>query len=584
MKTKWLAIGIILLFIASAVIPITLSLDDRYKNNTDFAEKYGFDRYLYPEYYDCYNVSERVHRMTVNTVEENAQFNFIESATVSNLLQPPRLLDGPMNSPWPMHGHDVRHSGRSPYITSDNSGWEKWRFTTDGWAMGSPSIDNNGIIYIGSWDLNAVYPNGTLKWKYDMGRIEHSCPAIDENGTLYIGSNSGGDYIHAINPNGTTKWKYPADSYIVASPAINEDGVIYYAGGDSSPGSGHITALYPNGTLKWRFPTNHVMYSSPAIGQDGTIYCGSHDDNVYAIYPNGTLKWKYNTGSWVHGSPTIADDGTVYIGSDTGYFYAFNPDNGSVIWSINIGSVYGSPALDKDGTIYTGVWENTFYAIYPNGTIKWSFNTGAHVWSSSPALSDDDTLFFGTCNLEWSGGVEIIALYTNGTVKWRKGLDTVFSSPAIGADGTVYIGSNSEPGDGYLNAFGHFEPNAPIAPTITGQINGKIKTIYDYTFTSSSPLGKQLYYLIDWGDDTTTDWLGPFNSGESIMMNHSWVNKGTYNIKARARDTDNLWGPWGELEITMPYSYEPQFPFIQWLLERFPNAFPILRFLLEFNH
>ncbi len=76
-----------------------------------------------------------------------------------------------------------------------------------------------------------------------------------------------------------------------------------------------------------------------------------------------------------------------------------------------------------------------------------------------------------------------------------------------------------------------------------------------------------------------TNWTGPFPSGEPISVNHSWSKWGRYTIQVRARDTDNLWGTWGELKVTMPYSYEPQFPFIEWLLERFPNAFPILRYL-----
>jgi hypothetical protein len=61
--------------------------------------------------------------------------------------------------------------------------------------------------------------------------------------------------------------------------------------------------------------------------------------------------------------------------------------------------------------------------------------------------------------------------------------------------------------------------------------------------------------------------------------------KGDYTIRARAKDTQNFWGPYGTLEVTMPFSFN--IPFLQFwmrLLERFPNAFPILRFLLEFNH
>jgi len=354
-------------------------------------------------------------------------------------------------SPWPMHGHDKLHTGKSPYKTEDNFGSILWKSETQGWAASSPAIDDTDTIYIGSWYFYAVSQNGTLKWSYNIlhdsegGVIESCCPVINNN-VIYIGTQSGdSNFLYAFHSNGTINWKYYEGGMnnIVASPVIGDNDIIYYTSGGGYPPMGYITALYTNGTLNWRYETGHVIYSSPAIGLDGTIYCGSHDGNVYALNPNnGTLKWKYDTGSWVHGSPTIGDDGTVYIGSDNGYLYAFYPNNGTIKWNINIGAIYGSLALDDDGTIYTGVWEKTFYAINPNGTIKWSFDTGdGKVWGSSPALSADDTLYFGTCDLEWEGGIELIALYTNGTVKWRKELDTVFSSPAIGKDGTVYIGS-----------------------------------------------------------------------------------------------------------------------------------------------
>jgi hypothetical protein len=39
---------------------------------------------------------------------------------------------------------------------------------------------------------------------------------------------------------------------------------------------------------------------------------------------------------------------------------------------------------------------------------------------------------------------------------------------------------------------------------------------------------------------------------------------------------------WTIKEIIMPFSYEPQYPFIHWLLERFPNAFLLLRQLMGY--
>ena len=77
-----------------------------------------------------------------------------------------------------------------------------------------------------------------------------------------------------------------------------------------------------------------------------------------------------------------------------------------------------------------------------DGTQKWAFLTGANV-ESSPAIGADGTLYVG------SSDFNLYAINPDGTQKW--GFPTggfVFSSPAIGTDGTVYVGSS----DGYLYA------------------------------------------------------------------------------------------------------------------------------------
>ncbi|MBN1860526.1 MAG: hypothetical protein JW840_03600 [Candidatus Thermoplasmatota archaeon] len=120
---------------------------------------------------------------------------------------------------------------------------------------------------------------------------------------------------------------------------------------------------------------------------------------------------------------------------------------------------------------------------------------------------------------------------------------------------------------------------APNKPTITGETHGKVRTSYNYTITTTDPDQNNVQYFIQWGDNTTT-MTDFFESGEEIIINHTWNVKGTYNIKVRAKDDHAKNSDWATLEVTMPLSYEPQFPFLTWLLERFPNAFPLLRYLL----
>jgi hypothetical protein len=151
------------------------------------------------------------------------------------------------------------------------------------------------------------------------------------------------------------------------------------------------------------------------------------------------------------------------------------------------------------------------------------------------------------------------------------------SAPAIGEDGTVYIGDGRD--NGYLHAFGPLDPNAPSAPNIDGPTSGKVETSYEYKFKSASPVGRDVFYYVEWGDGTITDWFGPNISGDEVILSHTWSQKGTYTIKARCKDTDNLWGPWGELQVTMPKSrFVTNTLFLQFL-ERFPLLERLLIYL-----
>ena len=118
----------------------------------------------------------------------------------------------------------------------------------------------------------------------------------------------------------------------------------------------------------------------------------------------------------------------------------------------------------------------------------------------------------------------------------------------------------------------------PETPTITGPASGAPRTSYPYVIQATDPDGDNVSYFIDWGDGTTTDWIGPYPSGQEITQNHSWLIRGAYNVTVKARDGFGLESDWGSLHVVMPY-YPPLWAFLQRLFDRFPNAFPILRYL-----
>lgn len=122
----------------------------------------------------------------------------------------------------------------------------------------------------------------------------------------------------------------------------------------------------------------------------------------------------------------------------------------------------------------------------------------------------------------------------------------------------------------------------PNSPMITGETNGNVGTEYTYTLSTTDPEDHNLYYYVKWGDETTSGWIGKYASGETVKLKHIWQTQGTFTIEIKAKDIYGAEGDWGALVVTMPKNkaFIFNFPLLNWLFERFPNAFPILRYVM----
>ncbi len=125
-------------------------------------------------------------------------------------------------------------------------------------------------------------------------------------------------------------------------------------------------------------------------------------------------------------------------------------------------------------------------------------------------------------------------------------------------------------------------PNtAPEKPTISGPTSGKPGSLYKYTITATDPDGDPVYGYIIWSDNTITDWVGPYNSGEAFFVTHAWSEKGTYTVQVKVKDVSGAESQWATLDVKMPSNVGNIHPFLQWFITQFPHAFPILRYFLE---
>jgi outer membrane protein assembly factor BamB len=108
----------------------------------------------------------------------------------------------------------------------------------------------------------AVTPTGNVKWTYhtngsptstchlnppvhfNCNEIEGS-PVVDPNGAVYVGSHD--NFMYALNPNGRLKWRFQAGDWINSSPAIGANGALYFGSRDTN-----FYALEARENRNWR--------------------------------------------------------------------------------------------------------------------------------------------------------------------------------------------------------------------------------------------------------------------------------------------------------------------------------------------
>lgn len=110
----------------------------------------------------------------------------------------------------------------------------------------------------------------------------------------------------------------------------------------------------------------------------------------------------------------------------------------------------------------------------------------------------------------------------------------------------------------------------PLKPDVpSGEINGESGIEYEYSTSTYDVENNEISFLFDWGDEKSSDWIGPFNSNESVTVSHTWVEKGTYQVRVKAKDSYGLETAWSNpLEVSMPKV--KSFNFYSWLIQKIP--------------
>jgi len=98
----------------------------------------------------------------------------------------------------------------------------------------------------------------------------------------------------------------------------------------------------------------------------------------------------------------------------------------------------------------------------------------------------------------------------------------------------------------------NFSELPPLKPSISGETYfvGDINHEFEYSIYSKDINGDVIYYFVDWGDGTDSGWIGPYESGEEVIVNHVWGVHGTHKIQVQAKDVNNQMSRIKELQLT----------------------------------
>ena len=454
-------------------------------------------------------------------------------------------------------------------------------------TFGNITLVGQGVeeIFVAKLDTNGVW-----QWAVSVGGPKSDAGygiTVNDDGDIFItGSFESTAMFGTIV---LIAQGYYSDIFIARLNNAGEWQWAHSAGSENEYDRGTSIAADGNGYI---YVTGYFE-GSAIFGNTSLSGFGKPDVFVSKLSIDGAWQWTSSAGGDDHDVPesiVTDENGTTYLTGSCSFTASFGTItlrgcdifiakltiNGTWQW-VKGGSGFfiGSKdiVLDKNGNVQI-VGDYQSQAIFGSVTL-WSlsywdvfvlkFNSGGACIGATNAGGMDDDRGSGIV-VDAQGNVYIAGCF-DGT--------TTFGQSLISSQGSfdIYVAKTNA-------SLSNQPPDKPSTPS--GAASGKVGVSYTYNTSTVDPNGDYVYYVWSWGDGTYSYYYGPYASGAVSSANHTWTEKGTYEIRVLARDPSRD-GSWSDpMPVTMPQSYEPpQFRFFEWLFDRFPNAFPILRYFFN---
>jgi sugar lactone lactonase YvrE len=273
------------------------------------------------------------------------------------------------------------------------------------------------------------------------------------------------------DPAGRILWQYPlAADETAYSVALDASGHVY-----STLSSQKLISLDASGRLRWEFPVASAFLNAPVIDNEGRIFASHHTPftmlpaGVQAVNPDGSPAWFLEQISEF--MPPVTSTGDILL-VQYSRIRQWSVD-GTEQWEA--GSLYalGTASLRGDGALFVAPG----LSLRPDGSTLWYHTDWAG--RSTPAIGRDGTIYVGgesTPDVVPDEGA-FRAFGTDGTIKWVYPSGSVASSPAILANDSVVFGTLSGKivrVTGQGERVWEFDANAPVESSPAVSADGLI--------------------------------------------------------------------------------------------------------------
>ena len=249
---------------------------------------------------------------------------------------------------------------------------------------------------------------------------------------------------------------------------------------------------------------------------------------------NCTLNGISIYGSMWNGAGHVISENIISYNGDEGIMLAGDTPNNIISENNFIGNKRGV-TIGRD-TYNNMIFENNFLNNYDYGILILPTGKTNYVYHNN-FINNSKHAYGGPYNV-WDDD------YPSGGNYWDNysGIDE--NKDGIG-DTPYSVPDNNEDQYPFMEPIGWNINYPPIVDRFEGSNYGQPGIPIWFTVGLFDPDGDYWYFMIDWGDDSYTDWIGPYAYDEWISKWHTW-SEGTYHVRVKGKDVHGAESNWSE--------------------------------------